>query len=394
MKTTKLFTVNFTMMKFYFTLSFLLLVFLQQTNAQVPRKILAEDFTGMWCGWCPLGRTVAEHLEATFPNTVINVGMHDYDALQSDYSHAIDSVNTYGYPGFMLDRTYLPGYNFLLLGIGASCVGSDLDGEVDSRLTVTSPVGIDISSSYNSGTRALQVTVTANFAAAATGVMNINCVLTEDSISTPGDQDNYMNTDASYPCWEGQGDPITTYYQRHTSRINLSSTEWGDGGVIPATVTASSSYQKQYNYTVPSAWDATHMFIVAFVSHYGRFVSGLIDTTKIDILNANTARLGQFVGINEISNSPITEMNVFPNPSSDNTYISYYLKEAGNATVKIMDIIGKEIACLKNGNEFSGDQLLMWNGKDESGNTVSNGMYFCVINAGGNSIVKKIQIIH
>jgi hypothetical protein len=394
MKTNTQFRVNFILMKFYITLSLLLMISLQQADAQVARKILAEDFTGMWCGWCPLGRTVAEHLEATFPNTVINVGMHVGDALQSDYSYAIDSVNTYGYPGFMLDRIYYPGYNFLLLGIGASCAGSDLDGVVDSRLTVTSPVGVAISSSYNSSTGALQVTVTANFEAAATGVMNINCVLTEDSISTPGEQDNYMNTDASYPCWEGQGDPITTYYQRHTARINLSSTEWGDGSVIPANVTAGSSYHKSYNYTVPSAWDATHMFIVAFVSHYGRFVSGLIDTTKIDVLNANSARLGQVAGINEISNSPVSEMNVFPNPSSDNTYISYYLKEESNISVRIMDIVGKEIACLKNGNELSGDHLLMWNGKDESGNAVSNGMYFCVINAGGNSIVKKIQIIH
>jgi thiol-disulfide isomerase/thioredoxin len=394
MKTKTPFTVNFILMKFYFALSFMLLISFQQSDAQIARKILAEDFTGMWCGYCPLGRTVAEHLEATYPNEVINVGMHDFDNLQSDYSHAIDSVNTYGYPGFMLDRTFYYGNN-MLLGVGASCVGSDLDGTVDTRLAVTSPVEVDISSSYNSGTRALQVNVTANFAAAATGVMNINCVLTEDSISTPGEQHNYMNTDANYPCWEGQGDPtITTYFQRHTARINFSSTEWGDGGVIPASVTASSSYHKLYNYTVPSAWDATHMFIVAFVSHYGRFASGLIDSTKIDILNANTARLGQFAGINEISNSPVSEMNVFPNPSSDNTYISYYLKQEGNISVKIMDIIGKEIVCLKNDNEFSGDHLLMWNGKDEFGNAVSNGMYFCVINAGGNSIVKKIQIIH
>jgi hypothetical protein len=338
------FQFNLGVMKLFVILSFILVAIQQQAGAQVPRKVIAEDFTGMWCGYCPLGRTVAEHLEATYPNTVINIGMHDEDALQSNYSHEIDSINTYGFPGFLVDRSINSGYFWL--GVGASCVGSDIDYFINQRLAITSPVSVGISSSYNSSTRALQVTVNANFAAAATGQMNISCILTEDSISTPGQQDNYMNTDNNYPCWEGQGDPITTYYQRHTARINLASSEWGDGGVIPANVAANSSYQKLYNYSVPSTWNATHLHIVAFVSHYGT-TGGFVDTTKIDILNANTVRMGHMTAINEISNSQIPEINIFPNPATNNITI----ETPQNSTIEITNIQGQLIKTLAANNE-------------------------------------------
>src|SRR5665213_1505385 len=84
--------------------------------AQVPRKVLVEDFTGEWCGWCPLGRTTAEHLEATFGNNVIDMGQHYGDALACGYSNAFSAYDSYGYPGFMIDRTQFSSH--LWHGVG------------------------------------------------------------------------------------------------------------------------------------------------------------------------------------------------------------------------------------------------------------------------------------
>jgi Outer membrane protein Omp28/FlgD Ig-like domain len=361
-------------------------------NAQVPRKVLAEDFTGLWCGWCPLGRTAAEHLEATFPNQVINIGMHagsGTDYLKVPYSNAIATINTYGYPGFLIDRTVLSGFFWQAIGY----TGTDVDAAVKQRLAITSPVAVDISSSYNSGTRALKVTVTANFVAAAAGTMNISCVLVEDSISTPNQQHNYMNTDASTP-WYNKGDPIVSYYQRHTARTNLAA-NWGDAGIIPSTVSANNTYSKTYTYTIPGTWDASHTFIVGFVSKYGTNGAGGVDTTKIEVLNANNVRLGTSIVLatEEITKSTVSAGNPFPNPSSGLIYIPYYLKETADVSVKIYDVMGRDVAKLFEGKEIPGDHLLKWNGTDKLGNFVSDGLYVCLIKSGSSSISKNIQRI-
>jgi thiol-disulfide isomerase/thioredoxin len=362
-------------------------------SAQAPRKVLAEDFTGLWCGWCPLGRTVAEHLETKFPNQVINIGMHagsGADYLKNTYSNAIATINTYGYPGFLIDRTVIS--SFFWQGIG-KYDGTDVDMQIQQRLTVTSPVTVGLSSTYNSGTRALKVTVTANFVAAATGTMNISCVLVEDSISTPNQQHSYMNANAATP-WYNKGDPIVTYHQRHTARANLAA-NWGDAGVIPSAVSVNSTYSKTYTYTIPGTWDASHIFIVGFVSKYGTNGAGGVDTTKLEVLNANSARLGTstILAVEDIAKSNISAGNIFPNPSRESTFISYYLKQADKISVKIYDAMGREVVSLFEGYNISGDHLLKWSGTDKQGSIVSDGLYVCVISSGDGNISKSIQRI-
>ena len=209
-------------------------------NAQAPRKVLAEDFTGEWCGWCPLGRTTAEHLETAYPTNVINMGEHSGDVLQCTYSAAIDGTNNYGYPGFLIDRK--PFFGSFFQGIG-SCSGADLDTQVSQEIAATAPLNIYISTTWNSTTRLLGVTVTGTFVNSASGTMCINAVLVEDSISTPGVQHNYMTGNSSFPCWSGDASLIATYYQRHTVRYAMSPT-WGTSGIIPTSVISGNSYSR------------------------------------------------------------------------------------------------------------------------------------------------------
>lgn len=37
------------------------------TNAQTVKKVMLEDFTGTWCGWCPEGTVIVEQLQAANP---------------------------------------------------------------------------------------------------------------------------------------------------------------------------------------------------------------------------------------------------------------------------------------------------------------------------------------
>jgi hypothetical protein len=185
---------------------------------------------------------------------------------------------------------------------------------------------------------------------------------------------------------------MKTYHQRHTARATVA-INWGDAGVIPSAVSANNTYSKRYTYTIPGTWDASHTFIVGFVSKYDTNGTGGVDTTKLEVLNANSARLGTstILAVEDIAKSNISAGNVFPNPSKESTFISHYLKQSIKISVKNYNAMGKEVVSLFKGCNVSGDHLLKWNGADKQGTIVSEGLYVCVINSKERNISKSIQ---
>lgn len=72
------------------------------TLTQTPkRKVVVEDHTGMWCGWCPRGLAILSYLARNYPNDAIGIAIHGGDALAcSDYS----GIRVSGYPTVRFDR--------------------------------------------------------------------------------------------------------------------------------------------------------------------------------------------------------------------------------------------------------------------------------------------------
>ena len=70
----------------------------------------------------------------------------------------------------------------------------------------------------------------------------------------------------------------------------------------------------------------------------------------------------------------------YPNPFNPTTQIRYGIPENSNVTIKIYDILGREIATLVNNElQTAGWHNTVWNGKDSMGKNVSSGIYFCSI---------------
>jgi hypothetical protein len=64
-----------------------------------------------------------------------------------------------------------------------------------------------------------------------------------------------------------------------------------------------------------------------------------------------------------------------PNPFNSNTTISYNLKEPGEVIISIYNVRGQLIKKLVNGQQSIGRHSVVWDGKDENGETVSSGIY-------------------
>jgi hypothetical protein len=86
----------------------------------------------------------------------------------------------------------------------------------------------------------------------------------------------------------------------------------------------------------------------------------------------------------------------YPNPfvpASNNTIaIRYHLAEAAAVTLRIYDVLGREIQTLVERREPAGERVATWNGIDARGNKVPSGIYFYRLQAGNLVEVKKIVL--
>jgi arabinogalactan endo-1,4-beta-galactosidase len=107
-----------------------------------------------------------------------------------------------------------------------------------------------------------------------------------------------------------------------------------------------------------------------------------------------TNALDAFRGINATSvkqekNIPIYDLNIYPNPFNPITTIEFTLAEASHVLLKVYDVLGREVAILINQDLKAGD--LHTSVFDAS--RLASGMYFCCLEAGKCSLVKKLILL-
>ena len=72
----------------------------------------------------------------------------------------------------------------------------------------------------------------------------------------------------------------------------------------------------------------------------------------------------------------------YPNPFNSQTVLKYALPEACHVSLKIYNMLGKEVRVLANGTLGEGYKSVVWDGRDNSGELVSSGAYICKLVAG------------
>lgn len=83
-----------------------------------------------------------------------------------------------------------------------------------------------------------------------------------------------------------------------------------------------------------------------------------------------------------------------PNPFTvgSTTVIGYTLPADGKVTVRIFDVLGREVRTLVDGVRNGGSYNAEWNGLDAAGKPVESGVYYCRIDAAGQSRTISMQV--
>ncbi|MDH7604112.1 MAG: FlgD immunoglobulin-like domain containing protein [Melioribacter sp.] len=92
---------------------------------------------------------------------------------------------------------------------------------------------------------------------------------------------------------------------------------------------------------------------------------------------------------NEIPNDFILGQN-YPNPFSTSTSIPYGLNKESDVQITIYDILGRVVRKFNFGLQSRGIYNIVWDGRNNFGQKVANGIYFYKLDAGGESQVKKM----
>ncbi|MFC1509118.1 two-component regulator propeller domain-containing protein [Candidatus Omnitrophota bacterium] len=137
--------------------------------------------------------------------------------------------------------------------------------------------------------------------------------------------------------------------------------------------------------------------------------SGLADNkvNAIAVEKNNTIWFGTDNGVSKYTGEVITTsvdeeetkpeilplIKSYPNPFNPTTTIEFELPETGMAALTIYNIAGQKVRDLLSGYKSAGMHRVVWDGRDESGNAVSAGVYIAWLKAGDVAAVGKMVLV-
>ena len=83
----------------------------------------------------------------------------------------------------------------------------------------------------------------------------------------------------------------------------------------------------------------------------------------------------------------------YPNPFNPITTINFSIPESGFVTLVIYNIMGQKVRELVDGNVQTGAHSVVWDGKDDSGETVSSGVYISRLKSGKNVTASRMLLM-
>lgn len=83
----------------------------------------------------------------------------------------------------------------------------------------------------------------------------------------------------------------------------------------------------------------------------------------------------------------------YPNPFNPRTTITFVLPYPGHVNLTVYNVQGQEVNTLMNAACQAGSHTVIWDGRDVTGKSVGNGVYFCVLKADDHIKTRRMVLI-
>lgn len=261
------------------------------------RKIVIEDGSGMWCGYCAIGIPAMEQMKTKYPDQFIGIVVHRDDLL--DLEAYDEALNVGNLPAARINRKYLTSHLMVVTEENGKKAYTTLNGGIETFFlkeleeTVT-PAALTLTGAFTDATQQ-KITARADFRFALDydrSDFRIAFVLVENNVTGEG---FYQNN--SYSAFDGDAGGLE---KQPTRLINPVFQEVARGiydfdgipGSIPSQITAGENMSFDYELTVPEMSKGPQI-----VTNNLELVAMMIDATTGEIVNADKVMLGDPQGI-------------------------------------------------------------------------------------------------
>lgn len=350
-------------------------------NPVVPalgKMVVGEEGTGTWCQWCPRGAVYMDMFEQEFDEFWAGIAVHNGDPMVvTDYDAGIGSLIS-GYPSALVDR-------------GTEVDPSGMGTQFYQRLQTAPKAFIVNGATWNSTTRVLNVSVTADFQASANNNYKLACVLTEDGVTgTTGYAQSNAYAGGSNGVMGGFESlpnpvPASQMVYDHVARA-IQPSFGGFANSFPAVVNSGDAHTVNFSFTLPASWDENSLHIIGLlIDPTGRIDNAGKATITEAVANGYVNGTG--VGMEEMTLEQIDAIfQIFPNPTSTNAIVSVNLTKESTVSLKMMDMSGKELAA-RNYGSIAGSSSIELN---TSG--LQAGVYLIELTVNNETMVKRLIV--
>ncbi len=265
-------------------------------------RVLVEEYTGTWCGWCTRGLVAMEKLAEAYGDDFIGVAYHNSDPMEimTEYPSPVQ-----GFPSAFVERYYDvdPYYGYESSGFGMKAL-------VDYLMTQLAPVEINARAEWVDEAKSeLKATVETNFVMnSGKHQMGIEVMLVEDDMYGPAgtnwDQHNYYADMADiYGNEPNLGilcelpDVIENY---HFNDV-LVATSGVVSGSLPGQITANTVNRYEYTFDVNNIYNTSNQPIIQNKDKL-HVVAIVVDQSTGQVLNAAKGRTGTSA-VNELNDN-------------------------------------------------------------------------------------------
>ena len=328
-----------------------------------PKKVVIEEGTGTWCGWCPRGAVAMDQMYQNHPNDFIGIAVHNGDPMTvTEYDNGTDLS---GYPGCNVDRALLD----------ESVSANLFESYYQERIGLAVPAGLSMTVS---GTTSKTINVSATFRTVfASANYRLGVVIIEDNVTGTTAAYNQTNfyaggANGAMGGYESLPNPVpaASMVYDHVGRALLGGFA-GQANSVPTTITDGLAASYTFNYTIPSTSNSANMSAVAL----------LIDNATGEIVTAEKTSLSA-ANVNELET---IGLNVYPNPASGAVNVSFEANN-GDFVITLTDLQGRVISS-KEMTNLNGSQVVTFSTED-----VASGSYIVTVATNGTKTTKNVVI--
>ncbi len=343
-------------------------------SISVPRgkAYVAEEATGTWCPWCPRGDVFMNYMEETYKDLFIGIAVHNQDPMAFvDYDTPFTSLAGFqGFPSVVVER-------------GSFIDPLNLEADFVSKVQQASPVELTLAAEFNESTRTLDMNVNVEALATLFPNAGIVLVLTEDGV-TGTDAEGYGQANN----YAGGANGVMGGYELLPSTVPASQMVYNhvaralvngfEGEEFGAGMVSGDTRTMAYSFTIPEEWDTDNMHIIAlFRQNDGTTPTGVKATIEEAELNPISSTIDPILAKN---------VEVFPNPFSNQANVTLDLESPENVSIEITDALGRLVSSRDYGVQ-SGSLTF-----PVLANQLNNGVYFINILVGDSFTSKRVLI--